>query len=250
MLQVNNINFSYDREPVLKNVSLEAEQGEITCLLGANGSGKTTILKCMNRLLEPEKGQISINGKPLKTLSRKEVARNLSRVPQEHRAVFSYSSRDVVAMGITPYLTSGAQPDQSVYQKADKILDKLNIGHLADRSYNCISGGERQLVLIARALMQDTKYLLLDEPTSHLDFKNQHLLMAKMRQLASDGKGIVTALHDPNMALKYCDKIVIILEGRVLTQGPVEKTMTADNLARAYDIPIQIDLNGRGVEIA
>ncbi len=153
-------------------------------------------------------------------------------------------------MGVTPYLTSGAQPDESVYQKADKILKKLNIDHLSARSYNCISGGERQLVLIARALMQNTRYLLLDEPTSHLDFKNQHLLMAKMRQLASEGKGIITALHDPNLALKYCDKIVIILEGRVLTQGPVEQTMTADNLARAYDIPIQIDLNGRGVEIA
>ncbi|MFN2364418.1 MAG: ABC transporter ATP-binding protein [Halarsenatibacteraceae bacterium] len=250
MLQVNNLNFSYDRMPVLKNVSLEASQGEITCLLGANGSGKTTILKCMNRLLEPDQGQILIDGQSLKSLSRKEVARTLSRVPQEHRAVFSYSSRDVVAMGITPYLTSGAQPDQSVYQEADKILERLNIGHLADRSYNCISGGERQLVLIARALMQDTKYLLLDEPTSHLDFKNQHLLMAKMRQLAAEGKGVVTALHDPNLALKYCHRIAIILEGRVLTQGPVEETMTADNLARAYDIPIQIDLNGRGVEIA
>ncbi|MFW6378040.1 MAG: ABC transporter ATP-binding protein [Bacillota bacterium] len=250
MLQVNNLNFSYDRMPVLRNVSLEARQGEITCLLGANGSGKTTILKCMNRLLEPDKGQIFIDGQSLEALTRKEIAKNLSRVPQEHRAVFSYSSRDVVAMGITPYLTRGTQPDESVYQEADKILERLNIGHLADRSYNCISGGERQLVLIARALMQDTRYLLLDEPTSHLDFKNQHLLMGKMEQLAAEGKGIITALHDPNLALKYCDRFVIILEGRVLTQGPLEKTMTADNLARAYDIPIQIDLNGRGVEIA
>ncbi|MFW6409500.1 MAG: ABC transporter ATP-binding protein [Halanaerobiales bacterium] len=250
MIEAKNIDYAYQNSNVLKNVNLVADRGELTCLLGANGSGKTTILKLMNGILKQDRGEIVIDGKDLSELKRKEIARLVSMVPQEHRAVFSYDSRDVVAMGVTPYLQRGRQPEPEVYSKAEKLMDKLNIGHLAYRSYNNLSGGERQLVLIGRALMQDTDYLLMDEPTSHLDFKNQHLILWKLRELARAGRGVVTALHDPNLALKFCDKVILIREGKVLAQGPVSEIMTDQNLGLAYDIEIQVDRAKRGVEIA
>lgn len=184
MISVNNISFSYDTVgDTIKNISFTLNKGELIALLGPNGSGKSTILKCLNGTLKPKTGEIYIENYNIKDLSYKEIAKLISVVPQEHSAVFSYLVIDIVAMGITPYLSFGRMPTKKDYKEAYTKLEFFNIQHLAEKNYNQLSGGEKQLVLIARALMQDTDYLIMDEPTSHLDFKNQHLLMKELKKI-------------------------------------------------------------------
>ncbi|MGM0438630.1 MAG: ABC transporter ATP-binding protein [Bacillota bacterium] len=250
MIETRNLCFSYEEKKVLKNIDISLNKGKLTCLLGANGSGKTTIIKALNGIIKKDSGQIFIDGENLDNLKQKEIAKKISMVPQEHNSVFSYKSIDVVIMGVTPYLGFGKQPDHTIYLKAKKIMDKLNILEMADRNYNELSGGERQLVLIARALLQDTEYMLFDEPTSHLDFKNQHLILRELKKLTKKQKGVVTALHDPNLALKYSDQVIIIKEGKILTYGETEKVMNSKNLSKAYETEIIVDELANKVEIA
>lgn len=249
MLKVENLCFGYNKDPILKEINFTVKKGQFTCLLGANGSGKTTILKCLNGILKPEAGAISLDQCRLEDMSQKGIARKICLVPQEHSSVFSYQSIEVVVMGITPYLGFGAQPSAEVYKRAESILEKLNALDLAYRKYNNLSGGEKQLVLIARALMQDTDYIIMDEPTSHLDFKNKHLILMELKNMAHKGYGVITALHDPNLALKFCDQVIIIKDGEVLEKGPTMNTITDQNLGRAYDINIEVNHSRRGIEI-
>lgn len=249
MIKLDNLSFAYRKKRILKKISFTVNKGEFTCLLGANGSGKTTILKCLNGILKAEFGDVYIDKRNLKQLTYKEVARYISMVSQEHRVIFSYKTIDVVIMGINPYLNPGSQPREEVYKRAEGILDMFNILDLAERTYNSLSGGERQLVLIARALMQNTPYLIMDEPTSHLDFKNQHLLMQEIKKLTKKGAGVITALHDPNLAMKFCDNIIIVKQGKVIAWGKTEEILNDHNLQRAYEIDIKIKNSIKGVEI-
>lgn len=250
MIQIADIAFSYNRDNILTEINSDFRRGELTCLLGANGSGKTTIIKCLNGILFPDSGEIRVDNHLIKAMKRKEIAKKVSMVPQEHSSIFSYKSLNVVAMGVTPYLNFGSQPKTDDYKRAREIMAGLNIAHLADRNYNKLSGGERQLVLICRALMQDANYMLLDEPTSHLDFKNQHLIMRELKKLTKKKRAVITALHDPNLALKYSDKVIIIKDGEILVQGSTAEVMTDKNLSQAYDTEIRINELGRQVEIA
>jgi iron complex transport system ATP-binding protein len=240
MLRVDNISFSYKDERVLKGIKLAVQRGEFACLLGSNGSGKTTILKCINGILRPLKGRIFIDNRELSILRVKDIAKHISMVPQEHTAIFSYMSIDLVTMGITPYLSFASMPDKEIYYRAEEVLKELGIIELAYRNYNELSGGERQLVLIARALMQDTELLILDEPTAHLDFKNQYYLMSAVRNLTRGGKTVITALHDPNLALRFCNKVILIKNGSVLTQGNTDEVMNDNNLKKTYDMDVSI----------
>ena len=249
MIEVQNLNFAYEKEKALKKINIKFKKGELTCLLGANGSGKTTIIKSLNGIIERDNGEILIDKNSIDNLKQSEIAQKISMVPQEHTSIFSYKSIDVVTMGVTPYLDFGSQPKKEDYNKAKKIMDKLNILELAVRNYNQLSGGERQLVLIARALMQNTDYILLDEPTSHLDFKNQHLIMFELKKLSRRNKGIITALHDPNLALKYCDNVIIIKNGEVLDSGESSEVMTSENLSKVYDTEIIVNELLNQVEI-
>ena len=249
MIKTKNLNFSYGEKKILKNINISLKRGKLTCLLGANGSGKTTIIKTLNGIIKKDSGQIFIDETNLADLKQKEIAQKISMVPQEHNSVFSYKSIDVVIMGVTPYLAFGKQPEKSVYDKAKKIMKKLNILKMADRNYNELSGGERQLVLIARALLQNTEYMLFDEPTSHLDFKNQHLILQELQKLTKKKKGVVTALHDPNLALKYSDQVIIIKEGEILTSGNTKKVMNSNNLSEAYEAEIIVDDLAKKVEM-
>lgn len=238
MLHVKDLSFNYLREKTIDKISFRVKEGEFACLLGPNGSGKTTTLKCINGILSPQKGDILIDGQNLRKMNRREIARHISMVPQEHTVVFAYKVIEVVAMGVTPYLFLGSMPGEEVYHKAEDILEELNISHLATRNYNEISAGERQLVLIARALMQNSKLLILDEPTAHLDFKNTYHLLRIIKQLTEKDKTVITALHDPNLALKFADRVIMLKNGRILTEGRPEATMTAENLRKIYDINV------------
>ncbi|PNS01317.1 ABC transporter [Petrotoga miotherma DSM 10691] len=242
MISIKNISFSYDTvRDTIKNISFTLNKGELIALLGPNGSGKTTILKCLNGTLKPKTGEIYIENHNIKNLSYKEIAKFISVVPQEHSAIFSYLVIDIVAMGITPYLSFGRMPTKKDYRTAYTKLEFFNIQHLAEKNYNQLSGGEKQLVLIARALMQNTDYLIMDEPTSHLDFKNQHLLMKELKKLSENGKSVITALHDPNLALRFCDRIIMVKNGEVIFSGENTKVMNPHNLQILYDAPVSMN---------
>lgn len=247
MLQVQDLSFSYRDKPILSQISFQLSKGDFTCLLGNNGSGKTTILKCLNGLLKPNKGEIAIHQLNLKSLNQKAIALLIAFVPQEHMATFSFKVIDVVLMGITPHLPFGRMPREEDYQRAKEVMQLIGILHLSSRSYNQLSGGEKQLVLIGRALMQRTDYLLLDEPTSHLDFKNQHLFMEEIKRMTREGKGVLIALHDPNLALKYCDQAILIKDGRIIAKGEAKTVITAKNLTETYQIEVLIDRCKKGI---
>lgn len=241
MLKSNNLSFSYPDQKVLKNINFQAEKGEFISILGANGSGKTTFFQCMQGLLNPDAGKILLDGENIKKMSKKEIARKIAVVPQESKNIFDYQVLDMVLMGINPWLSFAEQPGTEAYQKAEEILVELNIQELKNKSFNKISGGERQLVLIARAMMQKSSILFLDEPNSHLDFKNTHLILKIMRELSSKNRTVITALHDPNLAYQYSDRVIILKAGKIIAAGPVEEVMTAENLTRAYEIEINKD---------
>ena len=238
MLKSKNLNFSYRDQKVLRNINFEAEKGEFVSILGANGSGKTTFFQCMQGLLTPDAGKILLDGENIKKMTKKEIARKIAVVPQESKNIFDYQVLDMVLMGINPWLSFTEQPGDDAYQRAEEILKELEILELKNKSFNKISGGERQLVLIARAIMQKSSILFLDEPNSHLDFKNTHLILKIMRELSLKNKIIITALHDPNLAYQYSDRVIILKAGKIIAAGPVKEVMTADNLSRAYEIEI------------
>lgn len=241
MLKSKNLNFSYTEQKVLKNINFQAEKGEFVSILGANGSGKTTFFQCMQGLLTPDAGKILLDGENIKKMSKKEIARKIAVVPQESKNIFDYQVLDMVLMGINPWLSFTEQPGAAAYQRAEEILAELEILGLKNKSFNKISGGERQLVLIARAVMQKSSILFLDEPNSHLDFKNTHLILKIMRELSHKEKIIITALHDPNLAYQYSDRVIILKAGKIIAAGPVKEVMTAENLSRAYEIEINKD---------
>lgn len=244
MLRINNLQFAYEDKKIFKELNFQAEEGKLISILGANGSGKTTFLKCVQGLLPIQAGKIYIDGENIKQLGKKEIAKKIAVVPQEHKNIFAHKVIDMVVMGINPWLDFGGGPREKDYLMAENILAELNIQKLSYQNFNKISGGERQLVLIARALMQKSKIILLDEPNSHLDFKNTHLIMDILNQLKRKNKIVVTALHDPNLAYRYSDRIVIFKDGKIIASGSPEKVMTEEVLSKAYEMDIKFSKTG------
>jgi iron complex transport system ATP-binding protein len=244
MITGTGLSFSYTDHRVLKNINFKAEKGEFISILGANGSGKTTFFRCMQGLLVPDAGKILLDGENIKKMSKKEIAQKIAVVPQESQNVFDYQVLDIILMGSNPWLSFAESPGAIELQEAEAIMAELEILDLKNKSFNKISGGERQLVLIARALMQKSSYLFLDEPNSHLDFKNTHLSLKIMRDLTAKGKTLITALHDPNLAYQYSDRVIILKAGKIIASGQMEEVMTAQNLSRAYEIEIVRENSG------
>jgi iron complex transport system ATP-binding protein len=250
-LRVEEIGFSYGNRSVLRNVSFEAQPGVISGLLGPNGSGKTTLLKCINGLYAPTYGRIMINGQGIAGLSRKEIAAVMAMVPQQTVVAFSFSALQMVLMGRTPRFGNTKTPGPQDYDEAYDMLKDLGIAHLADRRFNELSGGEKQMVILARAFFQDTRTLLFDEPTSHLDFKNQVLIMEIIQEMTrkKDLISLVT-LHDPNLAYRYCERVVMLKQGKVVCKGNREKAFDNHTLSSLYDMNVFIDHTKRGVVMA
>ncbi len=249
ILKIEQLSFAYRKNLVLSGINLALKPGEFTCLLGPNASGKTTLLKCLNGIYRNKQGKIYLGQRAIGEMKQGEIARYISMVPQEHAVIFAYRVFEIVLMGITPYLSLGQLPDRASEERAERILGKMGILHLARRYYNCLSGGERQLVLIARALMQETTFLVMDEPTAHLDFKNRYLLMEELKKLARAGKGVIVALHDPNLAQCFADRIAVLKEGKIIAGGNPAEVLTAEVLSAAYGIGIRVNANNRGIEV-
>ncbi len=243
MIEIKNIEFSHHHndKPVLKGVTFNAEKGRLTAILGPNGSGKTTLFNCILGLWMPQKGDIFYDGQNIVSWKHEIRAKIISFVPQEHEPPFPYSVFDVVLMGRTVYINLFSLPSENDYKKAIEAIELVGIRHLKDFSYTEISGGERQLVLIARAIAQDSPVILLDEPTSHLDFKNQIMILSKLKKIIKE-RGLITimTIHDPNIAMLFADKIIMINDGMVVADGEPDTVITEANLKKLYGIDVKI----------
>lgn len=240
-LIINDVRFSYRSFEALKGISFELRESEILGIIGPNGSGKTTLLKCINKILEPKQGEILLDGRKIRKMKRIEVAKNLGYVPQNAHAGFdSPTVFDVVLMGRRPYIEWRCCDKDT--EKVWEILAMLHIESLAMRKFDELSGGQQQKVLIARALAQEAKVLLLDEPTSNLDIRHQLEVMNLIERLVTE-KNLagITAIHDLNLASRYCDKIVMMKEGKIFAAGRVDRVLTPENIEKVYGVRVAID---------
>jgi iron complex transport system ATP-binding protein len=237
-LVCRDLHFTYNGKPVLTAVDLEVGRGEFCVLLGRNGSGKTTLIYCLAGLLRPQQGRVCIDDLDLRTAPRAEVARRVSLVPQEHTDIFPFRVLDVVVMGRTASLRFAQRPGPEDYRAARRVLADLEAESLAGRNFNRISGGERRIALLARAILQAEDTLLLDEPTNHLDFNNKYRLLETIKQFClKKGTRVVASLHDPNLAARFADTVVMLSGGRVLASGRADEVMTPALVSRLYQTP-------------
>ncbi|ADN36273.1 ABC transporter related protein [Methanolacinia petrolearia DSM 11571] len=234
MIDADDIRFSYGNHPVLSGVSFHVDEGELCGLFGPNGAGKTTLFRCCLGFLELQGGRISINGEPTTGKRIEDLAKIVSYVPQEHKPPFPYLVKEIVLMGRTPHMGGIFGLKRRDKEIAMDNLDILGIPDLSDRPYNQLSGGQRQMVLMARALAQDTPVLFLDEPTSSLDFQNQMKIWRLMREIAEDGKTIIACSHDPNHVSWFCDRVVVIGNGGVVANGAPSDVICEDVLSKIY----------------
>ncbi len=245
-VHVQDLGFSYGETEVLRDLTLSIGPREIFAIVGPNAAGKTTLLRCIQRILKPTAGTVYVDGRDISALTVRSLGTFLASVPQSHTPVFPYTVRDVVLMGRNPYLDSFHEPGPDDVAAAEKALEELSIQDLADRPYTDLSGGQLQLVLLARALAQQTGILLLDEPTAHLDFRNRHVVFQRIRRLA-DVRGLTVAMtvHDPNDAMLYADRVALVADGRVTAVGTPGAVLTAENLERLYGMKVDIVTDGR-----
>ncbi len=234
MLHVHDMYFRYGDLPVLSGVSFSVGKGELCGLFGPNGSGKTTLFKCCLRFLHAEQGVVRMHGEDTSQCSIERLARLVAYVPQEHKPPFPYLVREVVLMGRTPHLGGFFGIRRRDREIAMDALATLGISDLADRPYNQLSGGQRQMLLMARAIAQDTPVLFLDEPTSALDFQNQMRIWEIMRDIAGEGKTILACSHDPNHVAWFCDRVVVVGDGAIVAEGHPEDVISEVVLEEIY----------------
>ncbi len=240
-IEIKNLKFGYNKERlVLDNINLSFEPNTITSVLGPNGSGKTTMLKLILGLIKPADGEIFVFGTELKQIPLKERAKLLAYVPQKHNAVFDYKVIDVCAMGRAAYSGVFSSVSKKDLEIAMQSLEKMRISHLADKPYTQISGGEQQMVLIARALAQQAKILILDEPVTGLDYGNQIRLLKTLRDLSNEGITCIKTTHYPEHALWTSGHAVFMRKGKVLASGNTSEIVNSDNLRAIYDTEIVV----------
>jgi iron complex transport system ATP-binding protein len=240
-LEARRLGFGYPGKPVGRDVDLRVGAGEVVCLLGPNGSGKTTLFKTLLGLLPAQGGEVRIDGRRLIELPRAEVARRVAYVPQAHAAHFPYTVLDMVVMGRTAHLGPFARPGPRDRAAAVAALETLGIADLAQSDYTRISGGQRQLALIARALAQAAPLIVMDEPTASLDFGNQALVLREVRALAAQGYGIVLSTHDPDHAFACGTEVALLHDGGLAAHGPPKTVLTAARLEAVYGVPVSIE---------
>jgi iron complex transport system ATP-binding protein len=243
-LEAAGVGFSYAGEPALEDVSLVVEPGEVVGLLGPNGSGKSTLLRILSGVLSHYEGSARVDGTEVRTARRRDLASKLAVVPQETSFGFPFTVLQTVLMGRHPHLAGLAFETQRDVDLARAALDRCGAAHLEARTIQDLSSGERQRVVFARALAQEPRALLLDEPTSFLDIRHQTELYDLVRELAvADGTAVLTVLHDLNLAAEYCDRICLLRQGRVAAAGPTDEVFTYANLTAVFETEVYVDTN-------
>jgi iron complex transport system ATP-binding protein len=234
-----DLTIGYSDRVVGRGLDVALEQGEVLALLGPNGGGKTTLLKTLLGILAPQAGEVAIGGRSLGAISVRERARLIAYVPQVHVPTFAFTVESVVLMGRTAHGNLFSRPSAHDRTVAARMLEQFGIAHLAPRPYTMISGGERQLVLLARALAQEPQFVVLDEPTASLDFGNQGKVMREIRALAAAGHGVLFTTHDPNHALRAADRAYLLRAGERIAEGVVASVLTRTQLEALYGAPVE-----------
>lgn len=234
-IEANGVYYSYNSYPVLRDVDLQLESGEVLGIVGPNGSGKSTLIKCLDRILKPQEGSIFLDGKELAEMKVNDLAKKMGYVPQGENSKFPVTVFDAVLMGRKPYLNW--KPSSQDLEKVSEIISLLKLDDLAMREIGAISGGERQKVIIARALAQEPDIILFDEPTSSLDLRHQLEVLNLIREQARNEITSIIAIHDLNMAARYCDKFVMLKEGMTYVAGGPE-VLTPENIEAVYRVKV------------
>ena len=250
-LRFEDVTFAYPGTPVFSGLDLAVPEGGIVAILGPNGSGKTTLVRLATAVARPQRGRVLLYGEPVHGLGAREVARRVAVVPQEEASVFSYRVDEVVLMGRTPWASGFGFDSARDREIAGKSLEAVHAAHLADRDLDEISGGERQRVLVARALAQEARLLVLDEPTSHLDLKHRVEMFRLLRRLCdTEGLTIVVISHDVNLAARFSDRLVLLAGGRVAAEGPPDEVLDSEILSEVYGTAVRVSrLSGDGPPI-
>ncbi|MEC7640754.1 MAG: ABC transporter ATP-binding protein [Nitrospinota bacterium] len=239
LVQLSDLSFSYEKEAILRNISLEIQTKEFVGIIGPNGSGKSTLLKLMGGIMK--NNQCLFKGKSLDSYARKDLARFISWLSQENVLPFSFRVLDVVLMGRYPYLTPLTFEGEEDYRIAQRALELTNSSGFADRFYNEISGGEKQRVMIAAALTQESELMLLDEPTSSLDIRYQIEILNILRRLNSnENMTLVLALHDLHLASRYCSRLILLNKGKIVKDGSPDQVLQKEILEEVYGVEIKI----------
>jgi len=242
LLNVDNVSFRYGEQWVLRGIDFAVAKGDFLGIIGPNGSGKTTLLRVIDGILAPQEGVVLLEGTEIGKLRREALARSVAVVPQYSALAFPFSVEEVVLMGRAPHLGRWrfeGDEDNRIARKAMEMTDTLG---LAARDMESLSGGERQRVLIARALAQEPRLMLLDEPTAFLDIRHQVDFFDRIRSLNRDrGLTVIAVTHDINLAAHYCDRIILLKDGRIGAAGPVDAVITEENIRKAYETRVMVD---------
>ena len=240
LLEVKNLRTGYHKKEIVHGVSFGAEAGEFVCIVGSNGCGKTTTLKSILGLLKPFAGEVRVDGKDTLSMTDKERAKYFAYIPQAHTPPFPFTVADVVIMGRTPYINTLARVTAEDRRIAYQALELLGIQSIAERTYTHLSGGQQQLVLIARALAQEPRVLIMDEPTASLDFGNQQLVLRQMKTLSQTGTTVLMVTHDPDHALVCADRVIAMQKGEIIGNGAPLDVLTDACLRTIYGIEASI----------
>ena len=240
MLEARELAFGFPGRVIGRDVSFMLADGEVMCVLGPNGGGKTTLFRTLLGLLPVHGGKVLLSAEDIATLSRGEIARRVGYVPQGHAGAFSYTVRETVLMGRSAHLGAFSAPGRRDREVAERVLALLEISHLAERPVTEISGGERQLAMVARALAQEPRLLVMDEPTASLDFGNQVRVLETIASLARTGISILFATHDPDQAFLAAHRTLLLGEGRMLELGAPRDVIRPDTLKRLYNVDVQV----------
>jgi len=245
-LVINNLSFSYAGHPILKDVEFAVDAGEVLSIVGPNGSGKSTLLKCINRILKTKQKTVFIDNLDVSKINYRELSKLIGYVPQSSTSTFSFTVFDMILMGRRPYITWNlSERDSDIVAET---MDFLGIGELAKRHFNELSGGEQQKVIIARALAQEPKTLLLDEPTSSLDIRHQLEILCMVRNLTQDGsRSVVVTMHDLNLASRFSDRMLMLQKGEIFACGTPREVITEENIKAVYGIDSKVTDSVMGI---
>lgn len=250
MIEVKNLSFAYKTEKILDNISFKTGEGRLIAVLGPNGAGKSTLFKCLLGFLRSYEGQILMGGKDIRNMSRKEMAHLAAYIPQAEIPVFNYKVIETVLMGTTGMLSPLQSPGEEQVELAVNAVKALGIGHLEQRGINEISGGERQLAFLARAMAQQAKILIMDEPTANLDYGNQQHVLNHVQEMARQGYTILLSTHNPEHALQYATHILAIKDHRIIADGPADTEMNEKLIEEIYGLNvtvIEVEIDGKKV---
>jgi iron complex transport system ATP-binding protein len=246
VLRARGLSIGYEGRSIASGIDLAVARGEVLCLLGPNGAGKTTLFKTLLGLIPPIAGEVTIGERPIDSLTRAELARSMAYVPQAQVMEFAYTVLDLVLMGRTAHLGPFSAPGARDHERARLALADLGIADMAAAEANRISGGQRQLCLVARALAQDAPMLVMDEPTASLDLGNRLLVLERVRALREQGYGVVFSTHDPDQARELATTVAVIAGGRLAAYGTPQETITGPILSAVYGVAVMVERTESG----